>query len=117
MASHHLLTSRRPRSDLLVDRDVPPVEFDRHNAQNMFGPRPNPNRSQGMATPPAATTPPCTPNARTHPARRARAGRSLGWVGFNRGRINLLGDLGLAASETVDPSCGLARGFAWGLTA
>ena len=32
MASHHLLTSRRPRSDLLVDRDVLPVEFDRHNA-------------------------------------------------------------------------------------
>jgi len=37
----------------------------------MFGPRTNPNHSQGMATPPAATTPPCTPNARTHPARCA----------------------------------------------
>ena len=40
MASHHLLTSRWPRSDLLVDRDGAPVEFDRHNAQNVFGPAP-----------------------------------------------------------------------------
>jgi hypothetical protein len=42
MASHHLLTSRRPRSDLLVDRDVPPVEFDRHHAA---GPGAAPGRS------------------------------------------------------------------------
>ncbi len=39
--------------------------------------RAGPNRSQGMATPPAATTPPCTPNARTD-FPPARSGRSLG---------------------------------------
>jgi hypothetical protein len=113
--SHHLLTSRRPRSDLLVDRDV---EFDRHNAQNMFGPRTNQNQSQGMATPPAATTPPCTPHARTHPARRARSGRSLGMGWLQPRPHQSFG--GFAASRSWNCRFSLwagAKGFAGGLTA
>jgi hypothetical protein len=114
MASHHLLTSRWPRSDLLVDRDVPPVEFDRHDAQNMFGPRINPDQSQGMATPPAATTPPCTPNARTHPARRARSGRSLGMTWLQPRPHQSFGGFGFSFMELSIVLAGSREGFRWG---
>jgi hypothetical protein len=70
-----------------------------------------------MATPSAATTPPCTANARTDTS-PARSRHPWARVGFNLDRISPSRDLGLAAPRTVDPSYGLAsRRFAWGLTA
>ena len=76
--------------------------------------QPGPNRSQGMATPPAATTPPYVPNAQ--PCCGAQAGP---WASaaFSRERTSPLRDLRFSRLRKLSITLvGLARGFAWGLT-